>query len=80
MDNKFERRDFMRGVGVVVGTTAAAVLGEASAAQARGDDWTHIGEIALGEDADNIRFDGPDRIIVGYLPAARADCLTYLRW
>jgi hypothetical protein len=32
----------------------------------KGDDLALIREIALGEDADNIRLDGPDRVIVGY--------------
>lgn len=32
----------------------------------KGEDLTLVREIVLGEDADNIRQDGPDRIIVGY--------------
>jgi hypothetical protein len=32
----------------------------------KGDDLTLLREITLGDDADNIRQDGPDRIIVGY--------------
>ena len=31
-----------------------------------GDELTHVGEIALGDDADNIRLDGQNRVIVGY--------------
>jgi hypothetical protein len=31
-----------------------------------GDDLALVREIALGEDADNIRLDGPDHVIVGY--------------
>jgi len=32
----------------------------------RGRDLARVDEIALGEDADNIRLDGSDRVIVGY--------------
>ena len=32
----------------------------------KGDDLTLISQISLGADPDNIRLDGPDRIIVGY--------------
>jgi DNA-binding beta-propeller fold protein YncE len=32
----------------------------------KGDDLALVGEIFIGDDADNIRLDGPERIIVGY--------------
>lgn len=32
----------------------------------KGADLTRAGEVAFGSDADNIRTDGPDRLIVGY--------------
>ena len=38
----------------------------------KGDDLTRIGQIAVGDDPDNIRLDGPDRIIVGYGAGALA--------
>jgi DNA-binding beta-propeller fold protein YncE len=38
----------------------------------RGDDLTPAGKVNLGSDADNIRSDGPDRMIVGYGDGALA--------
>jgi len=43
-----------------------ASAGDGSLRWFRGDDLAPVGRLDLGGDADNIRLDGPDRIMVGY--------------
>lgn len=43
-----------------------ASAGDGSLRWFRGDDLSPVGFLDLGGDADNIRLDGPDRIMVGY--------------
>ena len=43
-----------------------ANAGDGTVSFRNGHDLSQIKEIALGDDADNIRLDGPDRVIVGY--------------
>lgn len=43
-----------------------ANAGDGTVSFRSGHDLSQIKQIALGDDADNIRLDGPDRVIVGY--------------